>query len=114
MPLVKVSRYHIGKPDGSLEVRGGKLVPLGIESPLAPIVMSRFLAEAGDDWFSAEPSLSKRPANADGYIVVPPSELYAYLKAFATINSSGYSTVVAEPDRSAPDYRPENWEKAGS
>lgn len=111
MPLIKVSRYHIGKPDGSLEVRGGKLVPFGIESPLEPIVMSRFLAEAADDGFPVEPSLSKRPTDERGYITVPPSELYAYLKAFAIRNSSGYSSVVAEPDRSAPDYKPESWEK---
>lgn len=111
MPLVKVSRYRMGEPNGSLEVRGVKLVPQGIDAPLEPIAMSRFMAESADDWFPVEPSLSKRPTDADGYIHVPPSELYAYLKAFAAINSRGYSSVVAEPDHFSPDYRPEAWDK---
>jgi hypothetical protein len=110
MPLVKVSRYNISKPDGSLEVRDGKLIPLGIELPLAPIVMSLFRAEAADDWFPVEPSLSKRPTDERGYITVPPSEVHAYLKAFAAINSGGYSSVGADPDPFAPDYKPEAWD----
>lgn len=112
MPLVKVSRYHTGEPDGGLEIKGGRIVPFGGNKPLEPIMMSLFLAEAGDDWFPVEPSLSKLPANEEGYILVPPTSPHAYLKAFATINSSGYSSVVAEPDRSSPDYKPEDWTRA--